>query len=536
MSAAYTITPVVATPVFSPAAGTFTTAQSVTLSDATSGATIYYTTNGSTPTTASTLYTGPITVSATETLKAIATATGETNSAVAAAGYTITPVAATPVFSPAAGTFTTTQSVTIADATSGATIYYTTNGSTPTTSSAAYIGPISVSATETLQAVAAAPGDTNSAVATAAYIISALPVVATPAFSPAAGTYTSAQTVALSDATAGATIYYTTNGSTPTTSSAAYTGPITVSSTETVKAIAVATGDTNSAIASAAYTISVPVVATPTFSPAAGTYTSTQSVTLSDTTSGAAIYYTTNGSTPTTASTPFTGPITVSATETLQAIAAAHRLLQIAGLRPPPTPSALNPSSQRRPSHPPPGTYTSAQSVTLSDATSGGNHLLHYERKLRRPRLRFQYSGPDYGQQRRRRCRRSRSLQATPTAGLPPPPTPSAHTSGSNAGLLANAAGTYPSDAVGEPLTDATLRRNPLLHHQRNDADHVLDQVHRSRLPSARRRRCRPSQLPHPATPTAQSPPLLTPYRALHCGGSPGLLPRRLAPIPQPSR
>ena len=63
----------------------------MTISDATSGATIYYTTNGTTPTTSSTRYTGPITVSSTETLEAIAVATGDTNSAVASATYTITP-------------------------------------------------------------------------------------------------------------------------------------------------------------------------------------------------------------------------------------------------------------------------------------------------------------------------------------------------------------------------------------------------------------------------------------------------------------
>src|SRR5581483_1999930 len=105
------------------------------------------------------------------------------------------------------------------------------------------------------------------------------------------------------------------------TSSTQYTGPITVSSTETLQAIAVHTGDTDSAVASAAYTINAapPTLSTPTFSPAGGAYTTAQSVTISDATSGATIYYTTNGTTPTTSSTQYTGPITVSSTETLQA-------------------------------------------------------------------------------------------------------------------------------------------------------------------------------------------------------------------------
>jgi hypothetical protein len=318
-----------ATPTFSPAAGTYSGAQSVTISDGTSGATIYYTTNGTTPGTSSTRYSGPITVSSTETLQAIAVATGNTNSVVASAAYTITPQAtvATPAFSPGAGTYGSAQLVTISDATSDAIIYYTTNGTTPTTSSTEYTGPITVSSTETLEAIAAATGYTDSTVASAAYSIgssSSQLVVSTPAFSPASGAYTSAQPVTISDATSGATIYYTTNGTTPTTSSTEYTGPITVSSTETLEAIAVATGDTNSAVASAAYTItaSLPSVSTPAFSPAAGTYTSAQSVTISDATSGATIYYTTNGTTPTASSTQYSGPVTVSRTETLQAIAA----------------------------------------------------------------------------------------------------------------------------------------------------------------------------------------------------------------------
>ena len=63
------------------------------------------------------------------------------------------------------------------------------------------------------------------------------------------------------------------------------------------------------------------VVATPTFSPGGGTYTSAQNVTISTTTSGATIYYTTNGSTPTTSSTVYNGAIAVSNNMTIKAIA-----------------------------------------------------------------------------------------------------------------------------------------------------------------------------------------------------------------------
>ena len=563
------------------------------ISDGTTGASIYYTTNGSTPTTSSTLYTGPITVSATETIKAIATAVNHLQSPVASATYTeSSPTAATPTFSPTPGTYTSTQTVTISDATTGAAIYYTTNGTTPTTSSTKYSAPISVSSTETIEAIAVASGYTNSAVGSAAYTIStgspsinfgsgftstsglqlngssiwnsaasrlrltdsnsagyetgsaffttpvniqsftnnfsfqltsanadgftftiqssgdtvlgpagaglgygysgstafpnsvavkfdlynnsgegndstgmytdgATPTVpavdmtssgvnlhsgdvmnvtmtyngttlawtitdattgatfstsatvnipslvggstayvgftggtggataiqeilswtytpgsgttspaATPTFSPAAGTYTSAQTVTISDTTSGAAIYYTTNGTTPTTSSTKYSTPVSVSSTETIEAIAVASGYTNSAVASAAYTINIPqTAATPTFSPAGGSYNSAQSVTISDTTTGAAIYYTTNGTTPTTSSTKYSAAISVGSSETIQAIAAAsgYNNSAIASASYSITiPQAATPTFS-----PTPGTYTSTQTVTISDATTG---------------------------------------------------------------------------------------------------------------------------------------------------------------------
>ena len=84
------------------------------------------------------------------------------------------------------------------------------------------------------------------------------PTAATPKFSVAAGTYTTKQVVTLSDATAGAKIYYTTDGSGPSTSSLCYSGPISVSSTLTIEAIAVASGYTNSGLARADYVITAP--------------------------------------------------------------------------------------------------------------------------------------------------------------------------------------------------------------------------------------------------------------------------------------
>ena len=311
----------VAMPAFAPLAGSYTSAQSVTISDSTANATIYYTTNGSTPTTSSAIYSGPVAVGASETLNAIAVASGFSNSAVATAAYTITQPAAmpTPTFSVAAGTYTSAQSVTISDTTAGAKIYYTTNGTTPTTSSTLYSGAISVGASETLSAIAVATGFSNSAVASAAYTIT-LPA-ATPTFSVAAGVYTSAQSVTISDTTTGAKIYYTTNGTTPTTSSTLYSGAISVSASETLSAIAVAAGFSNSAVASAAYQIGAPPAATPVFSVAGGTYTSQPTVTISDTTPGAVIYYTLNGTSPSNKSSLYTKALTIGGSVTLQAIA-----------------------------------------------------------------------------------------------------------------------------------------------------------------------------------------------------------------------
>ena len=165
--------PTAAAPVISPDGGTFGSTQNVTLSSTTASATIYYTMDGTEPTPASTAYTEPIAISSDTTLLAIASAPGYVQSAVSNATFSFTDQAPAPTFAPGPGTYTTAQQVTISDTDSSAKIYYTTNGSPPTASSNLYSGQITVSASETINAMAIDPALQNSTVATAAYVIQA---------------------------------------------------------------------------------------------------------------------------------------------------------------------------------------------------------------------------------------------------------------------------------------------------------------------------------------------------------------------------
>ncbi len=357
------------TPGFSPMPSTYTRPESVTLSDASTAVTFYYTTDGSMPTTQSTPYSGPITVSTTTTINAIAAGNGYAPSQVASGTYTIQ--AGTPGFSPMPSTYTTPQSVTLSDTTPAVSFYYTTDGSMPSMQSTPYTGPITVSTTTTIKAIAAGSGYAPSQVASGTYTLQA----GTPGFAPMPSTYTTLQSVTLSDATPGVTFYYTMDGSTPTTQSIPYTGPITVSTTTTINAIAIGNGFIASRVASGTYTIqSAPPspppgtkqAATPGFSPMPSTYTRSQSVILSDSSPGVTIYYTSDGSAPTTQSTPYTGPISVSTTTTINAVAAGngYGLSRVA--------SGTYTLLAGTPGFSPmPSTYTRPQSVTLSDVSPG---------------------------------------------------------------------------------------------------------------------------------------------------------------------
>jgi len=255
-SPAVTVTAVgaaAAAPTFSPAAGAYTAVQMVKLSSTTIGARIYYTLDGSTPTTNSQAYSVPIYIGGAITVKAIAVATGYQNSPIATAAYHVTlPSAAAPTFSPAPGKYVASVVVSLGDTTPDNIIHYTLDGSTPLSSSPVYTGPLTLTKTTTVKAIATAAGYWKSAVAGAQY--SVVPAAPTPVLTPGSGSYAPGQTVTISDAIPTATLRYTTDGSTPTTKSTFYTKPILLKGTETINAIAIATGDVESSVATATYT------------------------------------------------------------------------------------------------------------------------------------------------------------------------------------------------------------------------------------------------------------------------------------------
>jgi len=326
--------PSAATPIFSLVPGVYTAGGQLTMSNGMPNATIYYTTDGTMPTTGSTRYTAPIQLAATETVQAIATAPGYRDSGVQMATYILPTSLSAPVFSVPSGTYTTIQTVAISGAAPGSNIYYATYVDGVNSGFFLYSEPITLSSSVALRAYAAITtgyfvGNGIAAnygpylvspEASATYTIN-LPQAIAPIFNLASGNYTTPQTLVITDTTPGAAIYYTTDGTTPGLMSNLYSGPISISTSMTIQAIAVATGYKNSSVPSVSFVF--PSAATPTFSVPSGTYTSVQTVTISDATPGATIYYTTNGTRPTASSTVYTGPITVSTSQTIQAIATA---------------------------------------------------------------------------------------------------------------------------------------------------------------------------------------------------------------------
>lgn len=152
------------------------------------------------------------------------------------------------------GNFNGSANVTISCSTAGSEIYYTTDGSTPSaTTGTKYTAQFAISGTVTIRAIAVKNGAASSAVVTKKFTNTA--VVEAPVLSVPEGDFWNTITVFPFTDTAGAEIYYTTNGSDPTKSSTLYTdGGIKIDGTTTLKVVAAKSGMENSQVVSAVYT------------------------------------------------------------------------------------------------------------------------------------------------------------------------------------------------------------------------------------------------------------------------------------------
>ncbi len=309
--------PQVSQPTFNPPGGTYYETQEITISCADEDVTIRYTTDGTSPDTETgQVYTEPITIYRSTTLRAIAYKEDWSPSEVSTAIYEIDGTVANPAFDPPGGTYYEAQEITISCNTPQTEIYYTIDGSEPTDASSLYEVPLTVDSTTVIKAIAYREGWQPSQVATALYTLK----VAKPEISLAGGTYHESQEVSISCSTAGASIRYTTDGSIPTKEHGeVYSTPITINRSTTLRAIAYKEALESSEVAEAVYNLQV---ITPEISPAGGSYDKTQEVTISCATADATIRYTVDGSIPTREHGEiYAGSVTISRSTTLRAIA-----------------------------------------------------------------------------------------------------------------------------------------------------------------------------------------------------------------------
>lgn len=246
-----------------PPGGTYSVGQTVTLT-ANETATIYYTTDGSTPTTTSNKYTAPLTLSGPLTLKYFAVDSANNASAVATQTYSTGPDTTKPIVTanPAGGAYAAGTSITLTANEPNSVIKYTTDGTDPLTAGLVYSTPITFPGTGpmTLKYFATDPAGNASDVASQTYTVPADTTAPTVTANPTGRPLSSGATISLSANEAGTTIYYTTDGSTPTATESAtnfkYAAPIVMGNSALVlKYIGVDPAGNTSAVATQTYSV-----------------------------------------------------------------------------------------------------------------------------------------------------------------------------------------------------------------------------------------------------------------------------------------
>lgn len=244
-------------PEVSPTGGVYQIAPYVELSNPNAVGTVRYSLDGSMPTEASPVYDVPFFIDESATLMAKCFQSGYLSSPLVYEEYDLESPLPAPDIIPDGGTFTNQVTIVLDVDSEETDVRYTLDGTTPTTGSLEYNSPFTLTNSATLKARSLQIGVPLSGTSTADYVI--VYRVQPPAMSPSPGNYERSVVVTMQTVEVDAQIYYTDDGSTPTTADQLYTGAIALTNNATLKAVAVRDGRIDSMVTSGDYVITPPL-------------------------------------------------------------------------------------------------------------------------------------------------------------------------------------------------------------------------------------------------------------------------------------